>query len=53
MENDIQKDDKKLEADYEKLMADTSFFNIYENKKKELEVLMKEWEIVQEEIEKS
>lgn len=53
LENDIRKDDKRLETDYEKLMADTAFFAAYENKKKELDILMGEWEVVHEDIEKS
>lgn len=52
LENDIQKDDKQLARDYEKLMGDASFFTAYENKKKELDTLLEEWETVQEEIEK-
>jgi ATP-binding cassette subfamily F protein 3 len=31
-------------------MADAAFFTAYENKKKELDKLMKEWEVVQEEL---
>ncbi len=50
VENQIQKDDKLLAANYEKLMADAAFFTAYENKKKELDKLMEEWEVVQEEI---
>ncbi len=53
LENDIRKDDKRLETDYEKLMADAAFFAAYENKKKELDILMGEWEVVHEDIEKS
>ncbi|MFL9839049.1 ABC-F family ATP-binding cassette domain-containing protein [Flavobacterium sp. ST-75] len=51
LEVDIQKDDRRLETDYEKLMADASFFAAYEKKKKDLEGLMEEWETVQEEME--
>ncbi|WP_159800124.1 ribosomal protection-like ABC-F family protein [Flavobacterium sp. MK4S-17] len=51
LENDIQHDDKRLATDYEKLMADAAFFSAYENKKKELDGLMEEWEQVQEEME--
>jgi ATP-binding cassette subfamily F protein 3 len=53
LENDIQHDDKRLAADYEKLMADAAFFTAYENKKKELDNLMAEWEQVQEELEQA
>ena len=53
LENDIQHDDKRLASDYEKLMADAAFFTAYENKKKELDNLMAEWEQVQEELEQA
>lgn len=53
LENDIQKDDRELATHYDKLMADAAFFSAYENKKKELDTLLAEWEQVQEEIEKS
>jgi ATP-binding cassette subfamily F protein 3 len=53
LEGDIQKDDRLLAKDYEKLMADASFFTAYENKKKALDGLLEEWELVQEEIEKA
>ncbi len=52
LEKEIKQDDKKLETDYEKLMADATFFTAYENKKKKLDELMEEWELVHEEIEK-
>ena len=52
LEGDIQKDDRMLAKDYDKLMADASFFTAYENKKKDLDKLLSEWEVVQEEIEK-
>jgi ATP-binding cassette subfamily F protein 3 len=51
VEKQIQHDDKLLAGNYEKLMADAAFFTAYENKKKELDALMIEWEQVQEEIE--
>lgn len=51
LENDIQKDDKLLAKDYDKLMADASFFTAYEKKKKELDKLLDEWGVVTEEIE--
>lgn len=50
VEKQIQHDDKLLAGDYEKLMADAAFFTAYENKKKELDKLMEDWELVQEEI---
>lgn len=51
LENEIKKDDKALAEHPEKLMADPSFFTAYEQKKKELDALMMDWETVQEEIE--
>ena len=51
VENEIKKDDRALAEHPEKLMADPSFFTAYEQKKKELDSLMQEWEVVQEEIE--
>jgi ATP-binding cassette subfamily F protein 3 len=51
LESDIQKDDKLLAQNFDKLMADASFFSAYENKKKELDKLLADWEVVQEEIE--
>ena len=50
VEKQIQHDDKLLAGNYDKLMADAAFFTAYENKKKELDKLMQEWETVQEEI---
>ncbi|RVU91529.1 ABC transporter ATP-binding protein [Flavobacterium columnare] len=51
LERKIQKDDLALAENYEKLSQDTSFFTVYENKKKELEKLMEDWENVQIELE--
>ncbi|MFK7048890.1 ABC-F family ATP-binding cassette domain-containing protein [Flavobacterium columnare] len=51
LEKKIQKDDLALAENYEKLSQDTSFFTVYENKKKELEKLMEDWENVQIELE--
>jgi len=51
LESEIQKDDRALAAHPEKLMGDASFFSAYENKKKDLDRLMAEWEQVQEELE--
>ena len=51
LESEIQKDDKALAAHPEKLMSDASFFSAYENKKKDLDKLMAEWEQVTEDIE--
>lgn len=51
IENEIQKDDKALAENYEKLMQDASFFSAYEKKKKDLEQLLEDWEMVQMELE--
>ncbi|MCW4469500.1 ABC-F family ATP-binding cassette domain-containing protein [Flavobacterium sp. MFBS3-15] len=51
LEKEIQKDDRALAEHPEKLMGDASFFSAYEKKKKDLDALMEEWEIVQEEME--
>lgn len=51
LENEIQKDDRALAEHPEKLTGDASFFSAYENKKKELDVLMAEWELIQVEME--
>ncbi|WP_442787685.1 ABC-F family ATP-binding cassette domain-containing protein [Flavobacterium suncheonense] len=51
LETDIQKDDKALAENYEKLMQDASFFAAYEKKKKDLDQLLEDWENVQMELE--
>lgn len=53
LESEIQKDDRALADHPERLMNDHSFFSAYENKKKELDSLMEEWEQVQEDLEKA
>lgn len=50
LEKTIKEDDAELAANYEKTAADPSFFTQYEDKKKELTSLMKEWEEVQERL---
>jgi ATP-binding cassette, subfamily F, member 3 len=50
LEIDIQKDDKELASNYDKLIENASFFTAYEKKKKELDKLLEDWEIVQLEI---
>ena len=50
LERDIQKDDKELATNYDKLIENASFFTAYEKKKKELDQLLEDWETVQEEI---
>lgn len=50
LEEDIRKDDKALESNYDKHIEDASFFTAYNKKKEELDRLMGEWEQLQEEI---
>jgi len=51
LEIGIQKDDKELASNYDKLIENAAFFTAYEKKKKELDQLLEEWETVQMEIE--
>ena len=51
LEKAIQVDDKALASNYDKHIEDATFFAAYEKKKKELEQLLEDWEIVQLEIE--
>ena len=51
LEIDIQHDDKALASNYDKHIEDASFFMAYNKKKKELDQLLDEWEVVQSEIE--
>ena len=50
LEIDIQHDDKALASNYDKHIEDASFFMAYNKKKKELDQLLDEWEVVQVEI---
>ncbi|CAM4006613.1 ABC-F family ATP-binding cassette domain-containing protein [Flavobacterium antarcticum] len=50
LENDIQKDDKALAANYDKHIEDANFFIAYNKKKKDLDQLLADWEVVQGEI---
>jgi ATP-binding cassette subfamily F protein 3 len=51
LEVDIQQDDKALASNYDKHVEDANFFVAYNKKKKELDRLLEEWEVVQGEIE--
>ena len=51
LERDIQHDDKALASNYDNHIEDASFFMAYNKKKKELDQLLNEWEVVQFEIE--
>jgi len=50
LETAILKQDKSLEENYDKTASDPSFFNTYQDNKKQLQKLMKEWETVSLEI---
>ena len=50
LEIDIQQDDKALASNYDKHVEDANFFMAYNKKKKELDRLLEEWEVIQEEI---
>ena len=50
LEIDIQQDDKALASNYDKHVEDANFFIAYNKKKKELDRLLEEWEVVQGEI---
>lgn len=50
LEINIQKDDKELASNYDKLIENAAFFTAYEKKKKELDKLLEDWESVQEQI---
>ena len=50
LEKNIQQDDKALASNYDKHIEDAAFFMAYNKKKKDLDKLLEEWELVQEEI---
>ncbi|PDS25970.1 ribosomal protection-like ABC-F family protein [Flavobacterium branchiophilum] len=50
LEKDIQNDDKALASNYDKHVEDAHFFTAYHKKKKELDDLLVQWELVQEEL---
>ena len=51
IEKDLKKKDHELATNYEKTIAEPNFLDSYNDKKKHLKSLMKEWEDVQLEIE--
>ena len=51
LEKEIEKKDLEMAANYDKAMAQPDFLKKYKEKKKELDKLMKDWELVQEELE--
>ncbi len=50
-EKEIKNMDVELATNYDKAVSDPKFFDYYQNKKKALEDLMHEWELIQEELE--
>jgi ATP-binding cassette subfamily F protein 3 len=50
LEKDLLHDDKMLASNYDKHIEDAAFFMAYNKKKKDLDQLLLDWEIVQEEI---
>ncbi len=51
LEKEIARIDQDLLMDYDKTIAEPNFFDKYQNKKKELETLMKTWEKITLELE--
>lgn len=50
LEKDIKNSDVQLATNYDKTVSNPDFFNIYQSKKRDLEQLMKDWEIVQDQL---
>ncbi|RKE98235.1 ABC-F family ATP-binding cassette domain-containing protein [Ichthyenterobacterium magnum] len=50
LEKDIKNDDVSLATNYDEVASNPSFFDAYQAKKNDLEMLMAEWETVQETI---
>ncbi|NBL64773.1 ATP-binding cassette domain-containing protein [Flavobacterium sp. NST-5] len=51
LETDIQNDDKMLASNYDKHIEDAAFFTAYNKKKKDLDQLLEDWEMIQLELE--
>ncbi|MCM4158422.1 ATP-binding cassette domain-containing protein [Antarcticibacterium flavum] len=51
LEKELKAKDEEMAANYEKAMEKPNFLENYQKKKKELEQLMKSWELLQEELE--
>ncbi|HSI69806.1 MAG TPA: ATP-binding cassette domain-containing protein [Gillisia sp.] len=51
LEKELKAKDEEMAANYEKAMSKPNFLENYQKKKKELEQLMKSWEVLQEELE--
>jgi ATP-binding cassette subfamily F protein 3 len=50
LEKEIKDIDMELAVNYEETIAQPDFFDIYQGKKKQLEMLMEDWEMLQEEM---
>jgi len=53
LEKDIKEMDVELAVNYDETAAKPNFFEDYQSKKKQLETLMSDWEVIQEELEAS
>ena len=52
LETEIKDFDNKLEENYDKYSREDGFFDNYQSKKSELNILMKDWELIQNELTK-
>ena len=52
LEAEIKDLDNKLEDNYDKYSKEDGFFDNYQSKKSELNILMKDWELIQNELTK-
>ncbi|MDC1310353.1 ATP-binding cassette domain-containing protein [Flavobacteriaceae bacterium] len=52
LENKIKDLDNKLEENYDKFANEDGFFDNYQSKKSQLNILMKDWELIQNELSK-
>ena len=52
LENEIKDLDNKLEDNYDKFAKEDGFFDNYQSKKSELNILMNDWELIQNELTK-
>ena len=52
LENEIKDLDNKLEENYDKFANEDGFFDNYQSKKSQLNILMKDWELIQNELTK-
>ena len=52
LENEIKDLDNKLENNYDKFAKEDGFFDKYQSKKSQLNILMKDWELIQNDLSK-